>query len=76
MHDTSRILLIEPILPERVEEFSLAVEMDLGMLLVLNGRERTVSEYKNLYAEADLELTNIISFSDHFSLIEGRISKN
>lgn len=72
MHQKSRLLLIEPIMPEQVDEFSLAVELDLGMLLVLNGRERTLLEFKNLYAEAGFELTKVIPFKEPFSIIEGR----
>lgn len=72
MHENSKLILIEPIMPERVEEFSLAVEMDLGMLLVLNGRERSALEFKNLFAEAGFELTQVKSFMEPFSIIEGR----
>lgn len=72
MKDDAKILLIEPILPEKVDEFSLAVEMDLGMLLVLNGRERTGLEYKNLLAQSGFELSRIIPFMEPYSIIEGR----
>ena len=75
MHENSKILLIEPIMPERLDEFSLAVEMDLGMLLLLNGRERTSREYENLYARAGFELTRIISIMEPYSVIEARPCK-
>jgi hypothetical protein len=72
MSTASRILLIEPILPERVEEPCVAVEMDLGMLLLLRGRERTLAEYRALYGAAGFELTRVTSTSEPFSIIEGR----
>lgn len=72
MAPSSRLLLIEPIMPERVEEFSFAVEMDLGMMLLLRGLERTVEQYRALYRAAGFELTRVIETSEPFSIIEGR----
>ncbi|AVI65886.1 methyltransferase [Shewanella sp. WE21] len=72
MEPDARLLMIEPILPERVEDFSVAVEMDLGMLLLLNGRERTVSEYRSLYEAVGLELIQVIDTGTPFCIIEGK----
>lgn len=72
MNNHARLLLVEPVMPERVNDFSLAVEMDLGMLLLLNGRERTAQEYKELLWSAGFELTEIIPVSEPFSVIEAK----
>lgn len=72
MSPSSRLLLIEPIMPARVEEVSFAVEMDLGMMLLLRGLERTEEQYRALYLAAGFELTKVVDTTEPFSVIEGR----
>ncbi|MCP4189997.1 MAG: methyltransferase [Planctomycetaceae bacterium] len=45
--------------------------LDLTMLLVPGGRERTESEFRELFAKADFELTRVIPGRHHLSVIEG-----
>ena len=64
-----RLLVIEMIAPTpgdtqtptSVDITRLVREADLDMLVVAGGRERTLAEYKGLFAEADLQLPRIIA---------------
>ena len=58
MGDSARLLLVEAELPERAADHPAAIRMDLHMLALLGGRERTRAEYAALLAEADLRLTS------------------
>ncbi len=58
-----RLLLVELILPARVEaspQCQIAAELDVNMLLGPGGSERTESEFRTLFAEAGFELKRII----------------
>jgi len=46
------------------------VRMDLHMLALLNGRERTVAEYAALFAAADLHLTADVPTSAGVHVLE------
>jgi hypothetical protein len=70
MKPTSRLVLIEEIVPE-TPELSWAKWLDLHMLAVAGGRERTASEYKQLYASAGFDLERIIPTGAGSSLIVG-----
>jgi len=67
-----RVLLIESILEPR-NGTSLATSMDLAMLVMTGGRERTEPEYQSLLGRAGLRITNIISTGTELSLIEARL---
>jgi hypothetical protein len=60
MTDSARLLLVEAELPERAADHPAAIRMDLHMLALLGGRERTRAEYAALLAEADLRLTAVV----------------
>src|SRR5262249_29958263 len=57
MTPTSRVLVVEFALPEGPEP-SPAHLMDLNMLVMLEGRERTVAEYGALFERAGLKLAH------------------
>jgi hypothetical protein len=57
MRPDSRLLVVEAVVPERAIDDPAAVRMDLHMLVLLHGRERTVSEYATLLDAAELQLT-------------------
>ena len=61
MSDSARLLLVEAELPERAADHPAAIRMDLHMLALLGGRERTRAEYAALLAEADLRLTTVVA---------------
>jgi hypothetical protein len=44
--------------------------MDLTMLVMLTGRERTEAEYGDLYARAGFQLTRVIP-AGRLSIVEG-----
>jgi hypothetical protein len=67
----SRLVLIEEIIPE-TPELSWAKWLDLHMLVVAGGRERTAAEYKDLYARSGFDLEQIIPTPAGSSLIVGR----
>jgi hypothetical protein len=45
--------------------------IDLHMLVMHGGRERTAEEYRRLYAEAGFRLTDVIDTGSSFYVIEG-----
>jgi hypothetical protein len=63
-----RVLLVESIV-ESHNGTSLAKFMDLAMLVMTGGRERTESEYRSLLGRAGLRITSIISTGTELSLI-------
>jgi O-methyltransferase domain len=71
MADTARLLVVEPVIrpgnePDR------AKFMDLNMLVMLGGRERTAEDFERLYAEAGFRLIGIVpTGSPPFNIIEG-----
>ncbi|HVF01819.1 MAG TPA: methyltransferase [Rubrobacteraceae bacterium] len=70
MADTARLLLVERgIRP--ANESDPAKFIDLMMLVMLGGRERTAEEYERLYPEAGFKLTNIIPTGSLLDIIEG-----
>jgi hypothetical protein len=57
MRPDSVLVVVEAILPERAVEDPAAVRMDLHMLVLLGGRERTLAQYDTLLAAAGLRRT-------------------
>ena len=45
--------------------------MDIAMLVVTGGRERTASAFAALYSNAGFRLTRVVPTASPFSLIEG-----
>jgi O-methyltransferase domain/Dimerisation domain len=71
----SRLLLIEQVLPARVERIPAhrrALLTDLNMLVMTTGRERTDAQYRDLLASSGLSVETIIATASPFSLIEAR----
>lgn len=70
---TGRILLVERIIPENIDsgEQDLFGQIDLYMLLLVGGRERTVKQFDQLGAAAGLQRTAVYVLTDlPLSLIE------
>jgi len=74
MGDDARIYVIEDVVPPNNGP-SVAKMLDVAMLVLTGGEERTEREYEALYAAAGLELTRVIPTSAGVSLIEGRRSR-
>jgi DNA-binding HxlR family transcriptional regulator len=70
MVESSRILVVEMIVPEAEPCFSTL--LDLNMLVMSGGRERTESEFRSLFQSAKLEVTRIISTLSPLKIVEAR----
>lgn len=68
--DLGKLLVIEMVVPEGNVP-SLSKFMDLQMLAVLPGRERTETEYTTLFAKAGFKLTKVVPTQSPYSVIEG-----
>jgi hypothetical protein len=71
MKPESRLVLIEEIIPE-TPELTWAKWLDLHMLVVAGGRERTIAQYRDLYVQSGFDLDQIIPTPAGSSLIIGR----
>ena len=65
-----KLLLIEVVVPTGNEP-SFGKLMDINMMLLPGGKERTADEYRALYAAAGFKLSRIVPTSGVMSLIEG-----
>jgi hypothetical protein len=54
------LLLVEAVLPERAREQPAVTRMDLHMLLLSTGRERTAAEFERLLAAGGFRMTRIL----------------
>ena len=70
IRENGKILIIEMIVPDGNEP-SISKLLDLQMLAILPGRERTVNEYRSLFEHSGFNLTKIISTKSPYSIIEG-----
>lgn len=71
MSDGGRILIIESVIqPDTATCFSKF--MDLAMLVMTGGRERTEAEYRALLGCAGLRLTRIVATGMEMSVIEAQ----
>jgi len=69
MRTDAELLIIESILPKR-NEFSITSLMDLEVLIMGGGKERTESEYRNLLGKSGFILTEIIQTKENVSILE------
>jgi hypothetical protein len=70
MADGGKLLLIEAVVPAGNEP-SFSKGMDLQMLIMTGGRERTEAEYRDLFAAGGFTLTRVIPTESPLSIIEG-----
>lgn len=66
-----RLLIVDSVVPDN-SDFHLSKWLDLEMLLMPGGRERTESEWRKLFAQAGFEITRILPMRAAESLIEAR----
>ncbi|TNM37739.1 methyltransferase [Nocardioides albidus] len=69
IHPDGRLLVVEQVIPP-ADENSLGKWLDLHMLVLLGGRERTESEYQALLATAGFELNRVIPTAAGASVLE------
>lgn len=77
MLQTSKVLLIERVMPERTLATPMhqrIVMADMNMLAMPGGQERTEQEYRNLFAASGLSLERIITLPEsEISVIEAKL---
>ena len=73
MRPDSVLAVVEAVLPERAVDDPAAVRMDLHMLVLLKGRERTAAEYAALLDAADLRLTGDVPTRAGVHVLEARV---
>jgi hypothetical protein len=72
MRPDSVLLVVEAVLPERAVDDPAAVRMDLHVLLLLHGRERTAGEYAELFDAGGLRLTADVPTPAGVHVLEAR----
>jgi hypothetical protein len=70
MGPQARLLLVESVIPSGNDPF-FAKFLDLNMLLIPGGQERTEAEYRALYEKAGFRLTRVTGTTTEVSVIEG-----
>jgi hypothetical protein len=65
------VAVIELLIPDDGTP-SPSILMDINMLVMLRGKERTVSEMKQLFSSAGLALSRVVQTSSPFSVLEAR----
>lgn len=68
--ENGKLILVEAVVPPG-DEMHFAKFMDLNMLVMTGGRERTEEEFRGLYEMAGFRLTRIVPTESPFSVIEG-----
>ena len=71
MAKDAKLLVAEMVMPEQASPSTQAVMFDLHMMAMLNGIERTESEFRYLFSEAGFDLTRIIPTGLGVDIIEG-----
>ncbi len=74
MSTDTTLLLVEAVLPARAADDPEAIRMDLHMLALLHGRERTAAEYAELLAAAGLTLVRVLPTAAGVSVLEAHVS--
>jgi hypothetical protein len=72
MMKNSRLLLVDMVVPDSASSPSFSKLLDLNMLVMTGGRERSKAEFAALFDAADYKLTRIIPTRAPQSIIEGR----
>jgi hypothetical protein len=70
MPRSATLLLVEAVLPERAADDPEAIRMDLHMLTLLRGRERTAAEFAALLAAAGFTLDRVLPTAAGVSVLE------
>ena len=70
MKATSKLLALEMVIPPGNGQ-SVAKLLDLEMLVITGGRERTEKEFVDLFSSSGFELSRIIPTRETICIIEG-----
>jgi hypothetical protein len=64
-------MLVESVVPE-TPEFDMGKWMDLNMLVMATGKERTAAEFRDLLDQSGFELERIVSTASPLSIVIGK----
>ena len=67
----ARLVLVESVIPDTAE-FDMGKWMDMNMLVMAGGCERTASEFRDLYDRAGFELEQIVPTPSPLSIVVGK----
>ena len=70
MDAKARILVVDAVIPPG-DELHPAKVMDILMMLLLEGRERTEEEFRDLFRQAGLKLAKVVPTPSVLSIVEG-----
>jgi hypothetical protein len=65
------VVVIERVIPDG-PEYHWSRMVDMTMMVMTGGRERTRSDYTSLYAQSGLVLSSVLDLPSGFSVVEGR----
>ena len=68
--EKGKLILVEAVIPPG-SEMHFSKFMDLNMLVMTGGRERTEAEFAKLYEDSGFRLTRVVPTESLFSVIEG-----
>lgn len=69
MQDNGKLLVVDSVIPAGNDPFA-GKFLDLVMLLIPGGKERTAEEFRSLFAQAGFDLTRIIPTESELSILE------
>ncbi len=70
LDENGKLILVEAVVPAG-DAMHFAKFIDLNMLVMTGGRERTEAEFRDLYHRAGFRLTRVVPTESPFSVIEG-----
>jgi len=68
--EKGKLILVEAVVPE-TSEMHFSKFIDLNMLVMTGGRERTAEEFRRLYEDSGFKLARVVPTESPFSVIEG-----
>ena len=71
MGEKARILVVDAVVPPGNDSHPSKV-MDILMMVLVEGRERTEEEFRELYQQAGLKLTKVVPTPSVLSIVEGK----
>jgi hypothetical protein len=67
----ARLMVVESVIPE-TPEFDMGKWMDMNMMAMTTGRERTAAEFRSLFEQAGFALDQIVPTPSPLSIVIGR----
>ena len=69
---TGTLLVFDTVVPEAGAENTWSKWLDINMLVIVGGKERTEREFAELFAKAGFLLTRVVATKSMLSIVEGR----